>query len=255
MIKAIFLDFYNTLVQFWPPLDQIQQASCRELGLNVSTEGIKQGYAVADVYFNRENERYPLAVRNEQERLDFFSRYEQIILDNAGLPVSLDLARQVWEIAISVPKDFVPFDDVIPTLSRLHDQGYQLGVLSNLRRDMSQLCQRLGLAPYLDFCISSAEAGAEKPHADIFLAALKRVTVTPGEVVHVGDQHRSDVLGARAVGIHPVLIDRGGWHPEVNDCTKIDSLAELEPLLVDAPYSLSPNNRKSQQHQVNPSSE
>ena len=252
MIKAIFLDFYNTLVQFWPPLDQIQQASCRELGLNVSEEGIKQGYSVGDVYFNRENERHPLALRSDQERLDFFSRYEQIILDSAGLPVSLDLARQVWELAIAVPKDFVPFDDVIPALAKLHDQGYQLGVLSNLRRDMSQLCQRLGLDPYLDFCISSAEAGAEKPYADIFLAALKRVSVTPDEVVHVGDQHRSDVLGARAVGIHPVLIDRGGWHPEVNDCVKIDSLVELELLLVNAPSSLSANNRTSHQHQANP---
>lgn len=255
MIKAIFLDFYNTLVQFWPPLDQIQQASCRELGLNVSAEGIKKGYAVADVYFNRENESHTLALRSDQERLDFFSRYEQIILDNAGLPVSLDLARQVWEMAISVPKDFVPFDDVIPTLARLHDQGYKLGVLSNLRRDMSELCERLGLAPYLDFCISSAEAGAEKPYADIFLAALKRVTVTPGEVVHVGDQHRSDVLGARAVGIHPVLIDRGGWYPEINDCTKIVGLADLESLLLDAPHSLVPNSPNSHGQQVIPGSE
>lgn len=254
MIKAIFLDFYNTLVRFWPPLDQIQQASCREFGLNVSGEGINKGYAVGDVYFNRENERHPLALRSDQDRLDFFSRYEQIILENAGLPVSLDLARQVWEMAISVPKDFVPFDDVIPTLARLHDQGYQLGVLSNLRRDMSELCQRLGLAPYLDFCISAAEAGAEKPHADIFLAALKRVTVDPGEVVHVGDQHRSDVLGARAVGIHPVLIDRGGWFPEINDCTKIDGLAALETLLLDAPRSLSPDGRNSHHHRENPSS-
>ena len=30
MIKSISFDFYNTLVQFWPPLDEIQQAACRE---------------------------------------------------------------------------------------------------------------------------------------------------------------------------------------------------------------------------------
>ena len=57
MIKAIFFDFYNTLVRFWPPLDQIQQASCREIGLNVTEEGINQGYAIADVFFNSENEK------------------------------------------------------------------------------------------------------------------------------------------------------------------------------------------------------
>ena len=238
MIKAIFLDFYNTLVQFWPPLAQIQQASCREMGLNVSEEGISRGYAVADVYFNRENEVRSLAERSEGERAEFFAHYEQMILENAGVPVSLDLAAQIWELAIAVPKDFIPYDDVIPALTELHQQGYRLAVLSNLRRDMSELCQRLGLAPYLDFYVSSAEVGAEKPNAAVFLAALEKAAVAPGEVVHVGDQHRSDVVGARGVGIHPVLLDRGGWHQDIEDCARIESLAQLRPLLVGAPSSL-----------------
>lgn len=231
MIKAVFFDFYNTLVRFWPPLDEIQQAACDELGLNVSKEGINRGYAVADVYFNRENERHPLALRTEQERLAFFAGYEQVILDNAGLNVSLDLARQVWQMAMSIPKDFILFDDVVPALATLQSRGYRLGVLSNLRRDMDQLCEKLGLAQYLEFSISSAEAGAEKPQPPIFQAALKRAAVSATEAVHVGDQYRSDVLGARAVGIPAVLVDRGGWQTEINDCPKIGSLAELEPLL------------------------
>ena len=78
MIKAIFLDFYNTLVRFWPPLDQIQQASCREIGLNVTEEGINQGYAIADVFINSENEKRSLADRSDAERLDFFAHFEQI---------------------------------------------------------------------------------------------------------------------------------------------------------------------------------
>ena len=90
MIKAIFLDFYNTLVRFWPPLDQIQQASCREIGLNVTEEGINRGYSIADVFFNRENERRSLADRSDEERLDFFAHYEQMILEEAGLSVSMD---------------------------------------------------------------------------------------------------------------------------------------------------------------------
>ena len=242
MIKSISFDLYNTLVQFWPPLDEVQQAACRELGLHVSKCAIKRAYAVADVYFNRENARRSLGLRSDEERSDFFAHYQQIILDNAGVPVSLDLAGQVWRMAMSIPKDFVTFEDTIPTLAALHAQGYLLGVLSNLRRDMDQLCQQLGLAPYLDFCISPAEAGAEKPHATMFLAALERTSVVAKEAVHVGDQYRSDVLGARAVGIHGVLIDRGGWLNNVTDCPKIASLTELDSLLAGAPQSLSTNN-------------
>ena len=238
MIKAISFDFYNTLVRFWPPLDEIQHSACWELGLNLDIEKVERGYSVADVYFNEENGRQPLADRTEEDRLAFFSRYEQILLENAGLPVSLDLAKNIWQMAMTVPKDFIAFDDTLPALESLKSQGYRLGVLSNLRRDMGPLCKKLGFSQYLDFCINSAEAGAEKPHAPIFLAALKRVSVEPGEAVHVGDQYHSDVLGARAVGIHPVLIDRGGWQTDVDDCPKISSLSDLESLLKGAPDSL-----------------
>ena len=245
MIKAVFLDFYITLVRFWPPLDEIQQAACDELGLSVSKEAINRGYSIADAYFNQENERSALALRTDEERLDFFARYEQTILNNAGLPVTLRLAKQVWEMAMAIPKDFILFDDVIPGLETLRSRGYVLGVLSNLRRDMGELCQRLELSPHLDFCITSAEVGAEKPHSPIFLAALDRAAATPAEAVHVGDQYQSDVLGARAVGIHPVLIDRGGWHSKVNDCLKIASLPELDPLIANGTALLSPGSRRS----------
>ena len=180
----------------------------------------------------------------QEERLDFFGQYEQIILENAGVPVSLKLAHQVWKMAMSVTKDFIPFEDVIPSLTALRSAGYRLGVLSNLRRDMDPLCERLGLAPYLDFYVNSTEAGAEKPHAPIFLAALEQMAAAPEEAVHVGDQYCSDVLGARAVGMHSVLIDRGGWNAQVNDCPKIGSLTELHDLLAGAPHSLETNNRK-----------
>ncbi len=242
MIKAISFDLYNTLVQFWPPLDEVQQAACQELGLNVCKSAINKGYAVADVYFNEENGRHSLGLRSAEERLDFFARYQQLILENAGVPVSLGLAREIWSMAMTIPKDFVPFEDTIPALEGLRSQGYRLGVLSNLRRDMDELCEKIGLSPYLDFCISPAEAGGEKPNPAMFLEALKRVSASPAEAVHVGDQYGSDVQGARGVGMHGVLIDRGGHRGDVTDCPKIASLAELGSLLEGAPNSLSNNH-------------
>ncbi len=231
MIKAVSFDFYNTLVRFWPPLEEIQQAACHELGLTVKGEAITRGYAVADVFFNCENEDRPLSLRSEEERLDFFGRYEQLILETAGILVSMDLAQRVWQMAMAVPKDFIPFDDTLPALEQLREAGYKLGVITNLRRDLDQLCQQIGLSPYLDFTMSSEEAGTEKPHPPIFLAALKRAGAAPEEAVHVGDQVRSDVMGAKGVGMRAVLIDRGGFGPDSVDCPKIASLSELSQLL------------------------
>ena len=104
-------------------------------------------------------------------------------------------------------------------------------MISNLRQDMGALCKRLGLDSYLDFAVTSAEAGAEKPHAPVFEAALKRAGVRAEEALHVGDQYGADVLGARAVGMAAVLLDREGWHQDINDCPKISGLPQLEGLL------------------------
>ena len=231
MIKAVSFDFYNTLVQFWPPLEEIQQAACHEMGLTVQEDAITRGYAVADVLFNRENEDRPISSRSEEERLEFFGRYEQLILETAGISVSIDLAQRVWKVAMSIPKDFVPFSDAVPALQQLRDAGYLVGVITNLRRNLDQLCQQVGLSPYLDFTVSSEEVGMEKPHPPIFMAALKRVGAAPEEVVHVGDQLRSDVMGAQGVGMQAVLIDRSGYGPDAVDCPKISSLCELSKIL------------------------
>ena len=231
MVKAVFFDFYKTLVHFWPPLDEIQQASCKELGLTVSKEGIRRGYIAADDFMSSGNAQQHVSDRTKEEQDRLFNEYERLVLAGAGLDVSLELASQVWHLAMQVPKDFALYDDVVPALELLKGRGITLGVISNLRRDMGQLCGDLGLTPYLDFCVTATEVGAEKPHPPIFLAALERAHVSALEAVHVGDQYQADVQGARAVGIIPVLVDREGWYGAVNDCSRIATLPDLERLL------------------------
>lgn len=231
LIKAVSFDFYNTLVRFWPPLEEIQQAACHELGLAVGEEAIIRGYAVADVLFNRENEDRPISERSDEDRLEFFGRYEQLILETAGLSVTIDLAQRIWKLATSVPKHFILFNDAVPALEQLREAGYKLGVITNLRRDLGELCRQVGLSPHLDFMVGSEEVGIEKPHPPIFMAALKRVGAKPGEFVHVGDQLRSDIQGAQGVGMQAVLIDRSGYGPDEVDCPRIASLSELGKVL------------------------
>ena len=231
MISVVTFDFYNTLVKFWPPLEDIQQISCWKLGLSVSKEAIRRGYAKADILFNRANEEEPLSLRSPESRLEFFSEYEQVILQTAGIPVTPGLARQIWQLAIAIPKEFAPFEDTVPSLEALRARGYRLGVITNLRADLDSLIRRAGLAEMLDFSVTSAQAGREKPHPPIFQEALKRAAVAPDEVLHVGDQIRSDVAGARAAGMHAALLDRGGWHEPVDGCPKISGLHDLMALL------------------------
>ena len=233
MIKAVFFDLYNTLMRFWPPLEEIQQTACRQTGLEVTLEGITRGYALADDYFSRENARYPLFKRSSGERDGFFSEYERLILEGAGIDASSELALQVWRRAYSIPKELVLFDDVPLGLKALRERGLILGALSNLRPEMRGQMDRAGLLKLLDFVITSQEAGAQKPFAPIFQAALERAGAEPHEAVHVGDQYHADVMGARSVGIRPVLMDRREAYKNVKDCPRVQDVLELVKLFED----------------------
>ena len=98
---------------------------------------------------------------------------------------------------------------------------------------MSDLTEKLGLSSLIDICITSADVGVEKPNPAIFKAALDSAKVSANEAIHVGDQHKSDVLGAKSVVMHAILLDREGYSGDVDDCPIVQSLVDIRPLLLD----------------------
>ena len=228
MIKAVLLDFYNTLVHFDPVREEVQARACGSFGIQTTPDGLARGYALADAYMDSENAGdVPLACRSPEEQRRFFAEYERLVLQGAGVDVDLKTAAHIWEKVRQVPYGMALYDDVLPALDLLRLREMTLGVLSNIDRDMDALSQELGLAPYLDFTVTSGEVGRGKPHPPIFLTALERADVEPREALHVGDSYASDVQGARGVGIHPLLLDRDGIHTDVTDCPRISSLVEV----------------------------
>ena len=52
------------------------------------------------------------------------------------------------------------------------------------------------------------------------------------------------MVGARGAGLYAILLDRGGWHSEIENCVQISRLAELDELLANAPDSLLSQKRE-----------
>ena len=233
MIKAVFFDLYGTLAGFEPSRYDIQSTACSNFGINVTPSGILKGYAAADSYMAAENTDNPLRKRDQIDRDAFFAEYERQVLAGCGVEVDIREAFAIWQHVLRIPYSMTRFDDVQFVMDQLKIQGFILGIISNMNTAGSDLAQSLGLGSYLDFSVTSAEVGMEKPHPPIFLTALELAGVAPYEAVHVGDQLRSDVEGARGVGITPVLIDRDGNHRDFEACPRIDSLSELIDLLAE----------------------
>ena len=124
------------------------------------------------------------------------------------------------------------YSDVVPTLQHLRDAGFKLAIVSNWESPLDPLTERHGIAEYFDAIVASHDTRvrSEKPDSHIFNYALAAVGVSAEEVVHVGDTYEADIVGARDVGIRPILIDRdntqaGRWHETIR------SLSELSELL------------------------
>ncbi len=229
MIKAVFLDWFNTLARFEPPREELHCQALQDFGIEASPRKVMRGLLLADRYWFEEDIKSKVRARSPEEQAEVGLRYQEILLTEAGVKVTKELLLKIVKKTQELYKGitFALFEDVLPALKTLKGQRFILGLLTNLNRDMAPICRQLGLEPYLDFVVTSEEAGSDKPQPPIFLAALEQARVNPSEAVHVGDQYKIDVVGARGVGISPILIDRYDLYPEVADCPRIRSLTEL----------------------------
>jgi len=96
------------------------------------------------------------------------------------------------------------------TLRRLDESGVRQALIcdSGLTpgRVVRQHLERLGLLRFLSAQVFSDEVGVPKPSPRIFRVALDALGSEPAQSVHVGDLRRTDVAGARGVGMATVRL-------------------------------------------------
>lgn len=229
----MFFDVYNTLAGFHPTREQIQATAASLHGLRLTDEGTARGYHEADRFMSEQNARRPVRSMSGEERQRFFAEYERKVLLGSGYDVDLETAGRVWESVRAQEYGLRLFPDAIPTLDELRSAGFTVGAISNMNQSGDALARDLGLTGHIDVVVTSREAGAEKPHAAIFLEALRRAGVKPQEAVHVGDQIDSDVRGAERVGMHAVLIDRYNGSPGYEGHPRITGLSQVRRAVMD----------------------
>ncbi|MDO8472792.1 MAG: HAD family hydrolase [Dehalococcoidia bacterium] len=231
--KAVFLDWYNTLAHHDPPSELLHGAACRSYGIEADPSLLRAGIAVADRYFYEENVRSRVDKRLPNEQVELYTRYEDIVLKTAGVAIPQGMGLPIWMKVREMARGstFVLFEDVPVALEQLRKRSFIIVLISNLPQDMKPMLKQLGLLGLIDQVVGPGDAGAEKPDPRIFQYALAKAQVDHSEAVHVGDQYHVDVVGARAAGIEPILIDRFDIHPEA-DCRRIKTLAELPAILL-----------------------
>lgn len=228
-IKAVFFDVGNTLLFF--NLKEVQRA-LREKGHRVPVEKLRYAEAkakeIVDHLVLTKSD-----VLNDRRRAILY--YKSILGYLDGIPDKdiTHIAKKLRKKDKEVGLWMVMEKNAKKVLHELKKRKYRLGVISNSDGRVEQLLDELKLTPYFEIIVDSAKFGMEKPAPEIFRHAASSLGVKPEHSIYIGDFYSIDVLGARGVGMKPLLIKPFPYykHPR---CATIKSLSELLSLLPSA---------------------
>jgi len=207
-IEAVTLDVNQTLIRA-PRLGQIYAEVLTRHGLEVEARALEPKIrTVWDELACRADPRRDRFSAHPRGSRGFWHDFAVRLCQHLGLgePSAFATAElygcfaqaEAWEI----------YSDVVPALEALAAAGLPLGVVSNWDERLEELLEDLGLARFFDTIAVSAEVGVEKPHPEIFRAALEALGAEPARALHAGDRKLEDVEGAQGLGMRAVRIDR-----------------------------------------------
>jgi putative hydrolase of the HAD superfamily len=225
-IEVIFFDAGDTLLGPHPSFLELFSTVCEEHGYDVPPEvvGRVQSKLAPNLIDLAEDTGVDNPSFSSEESRRFWGYLYVRFLEELDIDDS-DLATALLD-RFSTSSTYLLFDDVLTTLRRLHEQGYRLGLISNFEQWLEERLIELEVGPLFDVTVISGFVKIEKPDPAIYELALQRARVEPARAVHVGDSMSNDVEPAVSVGMHAVLLDRAGRHPD-SRVPRIESLEEL----------------------------
>jgi putative hydrolase of the HAD superfamily len=207
MIRAVTLDFWNTLMDdFQPPArDELRAARLREIvgpyGHEPDPQAIDAAFAKAWKHFDK--------VWFKKARTPTTAESATVLLRALRIKLPDEARRQVVTmleevILESPPRTVEGVPETLPLLA----ERYALAIVSDAALSPGRVLRRVlelhGLEQWFTELFFSDEHGWSKPDPRAFLTPLAALGVAPHEAVHVGDIQRTDIAGAQAAGLRAI---------------------------------------------------
>lgn len=234
-IRAVIFDFGGTLADIVPTHDWLFLRACQELGVDLDPSRIGDADSVGwEPYLTELGPAHPQHSGSAEAFADFKTRLLIERLTAAGVEADEALlhaaAARIYELDTE-PEMYRPYDDTLPALDALRDQGVRMAILSNHEWHLPALIEGLDLARYMESIVTSAQVGYRKPHPRMFEAVLAELGLPPEACLMVGDSVSADIRGAAGMGLAGVFIHRHEHKPPPTGVTVIRSLNELPAFL------------------------
>lgn len=209
-LRAVFFDVGNTLLFAEPSVSEVCRQVLAEAGHTRDLHVIDSYMPLVDAYYEERYAEDDAFWADEDRTSSVWVGMYSLLCRELGIEgEAVAIARRVYD-EFGRPDRWALYPDVRPAFQRMKSLGLAVGIISNWDSRLVRLLNGLGIGDLLDDIVSSADVGLHKPDPRIFELACSRIGVDPREAAHVGDHHYADILGANAVGMRAVLIDRHG---------------------------------------------
>ena len=257
MIKAIIFDLDDTLLWDHKSVKEAFAATClaAKKKYDIDPEELEEAVRKEARELYSSYETYPFTQMiginpfeglwgNFDDDDDNFRKMKEIVPTyrkqswTSGLKVlGIDDPKFGSELAEQFPverrnKPFV-YEETFDVLNQLKGK-FQLVLLTNGSPDLQNTKLKITpeLVPYFDHIVISGAYGRGKPDPSIFSHTLSLLSLPKEEVIMVGDNLMTDILGASRTGIKSVWINRHNKERnEVIPTYEIKHLEELFPIL------------------------
>jgi epoxide hydrolase-like predicted phosphatase len=209
LIDAVLFDYGGVLTRFSP------FTALGSLGADAGVDPDEVLELLIGPYHEDTDHPFHRMERGEISAVVWFAHAAEAM---AGYGIELDpmkLAEQFRSLGVH--------DIVIERVRALRAEGYKTGIITNNVKEGAEWRTMLDVDALFDVVVDSSEVGMRKPNPAIYRHALELLGVAPERSVFL-DDHAGNVAGARAVGMHAVLV---GPDP-------MPALAELDRLLAGA---------------------
>ncbi|MBI2035417.1 MAG: HAD family hydrolase [Candidatus Liptonbacteria bacterium] len=202
--KAILLDLDNTLYDY---------RACHEYAILACykkfTKVEKLSFEDFLRFYERAKEKIKKRIPTQaasHSRLLYFQALLENYFGKTNVDLTLDLETLYWKSffgKMKLAKGALGF------LKECKENHIKICLVTDLTaRIQFKKVKLLKIAKYIDFIVSSEEAGREKPAPHIFKLALQKVGFKRGDVMVLGDSYKRDMLGAKGPGLRAVLVKK-----------------------------------------------
>ena len=211
VVRGVGFDLDGTLFDHHGSASAGVDEFLESLGIEPCPEARTRWFAAEELYFERW--RVGLISFQEQRRERLRSVLPELGVQPPRHEAALD--ELFAQYGRAYRRAWRAFPDSVGLLESLRSAGLRVGVLTNGTQEQQlDKLRAIGLIDSLDVVCTSERIGAHKPSSGAFVTFAEELGVSVDECLFVGDNAEHDVAGARAAGMHALLIDRRGDHAD-----------------------------------------